>query len=118
MGVTKQILQEGNKQDYPQKGDQISMHYTGCLYDENAPNKMGTKFDSSVGRGPFKTAIGVGRLIQGWDEGVPTMSLGEKAILTITGDYGYGASGFPGLIPPNATLVFEVQLIGINNKAL
>ncbi|BCR99092.1 FKBP-type peptidyl-prolyl cis-trans isomerase [Aspergillus luchuensis] len=114
MGVTKEILSPGNGQQFPKPGDQISMHYTGCLYDENAPNKMGKQFDSSRGRGAFKTAIGVGGLIKGWDEAVPQMSVGEKAILTISPDYGYGPRGFPGLIPPNSTLVFEVELLGIN----
>lgn len=84
------------------------MHYVGTL--EN-----GKKFDSSRDRGrPFQTQIGVGRVIRGWDEGVPQMSLGEKAVFTISGDYGYGAQGYPGLIPPNATLIFEVELLGIN----
>ncbi|KZZ95182.1 FK506-binding protein 1B [Ascosphaera apis ARSEF 7405] len=119
MGVTKKILSPGNGTDKPKAGDQISMLYTGCLYDQNAGEAnhfMGKQFDSTTGRGPFSTAIGVGRLIRGWDEAVVDMTLGEKAILTITGDYAYGARGFPGLIPPNATLVFEVQLIGINGK--
>lgn len=84
------------------------MHYVGTL--EN-----GKKFDSSRDRGrPFQTEIGVGRVIRGWDEGVPQLSLGEKAQFTISGDYGYGAQGYPGLIPPNATLIFEVELLGIN----
>ncbi|RJE27364.1 Peptidyl-prolyl cis-trans isomerase [Aspergillus sclerotialis] len=118
MGVTRETLQPGNGQDIPQKGDTVSIHYTGCLYDESKKDEhyMGKQFDSSRQRGPLKTPIGVGRLIRGWDEGVTQMSLGEKAILTITGDYAYGASGFPGLIPPHATLVFEVELVGINDK--
>jgi FK506-binding protein 1 len=73
-----------------------------------------SRFDSSVGRGDFKTAIGVGRVIAGWDEGVPQMSLGERSVLTIPGKMAYGDRGFPGLIPPNATLIFEVELKGIN----
>jgi FK506-binding protein 1 len=80
------------------------MHYVGTL--EN-----GKKFDSSRDRGrPFQTRIGVGQVIRGWDEGVPQLSLGERAILTITGDYAYGERGFPGLIPPNATLIVSVSL--------
>lgn len=63
---------------------------------------------------PFVTTIGTGSVIRGWDEGVPQMSLGEKAKLTITSDYAYGARGFPGLIPPNSTLIFEVELLKIN----
>ncbi|KAL5355895.1 peptidyl-prolyl cis-trans isomerase [Aspergillus floccosus] len=108
MGVTKEVLAAGDGQTFPRPGDQVTMHYTGYLTD-------GSKFDSSVDRGqPFRTQIGVGGLIKGWDEGVPQMSLGEKAKLTITPDYGYGAGGVGGVIPPNATLIFEVQLLKIN----
>ncbi|EPX75207.1 FKBP-type peptidyl-prolyl cis-trans isomerase Fkh1 [Schizosaccharomyces octosporus yFS286] len=109
MGVEKQVLVPGDGQNFPKPGDRISMHYTGTLTN-------GKKFDSSVDRGtPFVCNIGVGQLIRGWDEGVPQMSLGEKAKLTISSDYGYGPRGFPGLIPPNSTLVFDVQLLAINN---
>lgn len=77
----------------------MKIHYVGTL--EN-----GKKFDSSRDRGkPFETIIGVGEVIRGWDEGIPKLSLGEKAILTITGDYAYGERGFPGSIPANATLI-------------
>ncbi|KAF2423474.1 peptidyl-prolyl cis-trans isomerase [Tothia fuscella] len=71
------------------------------------PHKKGseTPFDTSVGRGEFDTKIGIGRVIRGWDEGIVTMSLGEKATLVISSDYAYGSRGFPQLIPPNATLV-------------
>lgn len=83
------------------------MHYVGTLAD-------GSKFDSSRDRGtPFSTTIGVGQVIKGWDEGVPQLSLGEKALLTITPDYGYGPRGFPPVIPPNSTLLFEVELLKI-----
>ncbi|KAJ5580864.1 FKBP-type peptidyl-prolyl isomerase [Penicillium hetheringtonii] len=123
MGVDKKVLTPGNGVDFPKKGDNIAMHYTGCLYDASKADNhfMGFKFDSShnPGRGsPLASPIGVGRLIKGWDEGVPQMSLGKKAILTISPDYGYGANGFPGLIPPNSTLVFEVELMKINNKSV
>jgi FKBP-type peptidyl-prolyl cis-trans isomerase len=75
----------------------------------------GQKFDSSRDRGkPFSCKIGVGQVIRGWDEGVPQLSVGEKARLTITPDYGYGARGFPPVIPPNSTLVFEVELLRVN----
>ncbi|KAK6341797.1 Fork head 1 [Orbilia blumenaviensis] len=106
MGVEKQITQEGTGAQ-PTKGQTVIMHYTGTLTN-------GTKFDSSRDRGsPFETAIGIGRVIKGWDEAVPTMKVGEKAILTITPDYGYGARGAGNVIPPNATLIFDVELLGI-----
>jgi len=122
MGVTKQIISPGNGVDKAKEGDTITMEYTGNLYDPNKENHKGDQFDSSVGRGDFKTRIGVGQVIRGWDEGVLAtdggMTLGEKATLTITGDYAYGSKGFPGLIPPNATLVFDVQLKAINGKMM
>ncbi|QKX61753.1 uncharacterized protein TRUGW13939_08909 [Talaromyces rugulosus] len=108
MGVVKDVLSPGDGQHFPKPGDQITMHYTGTL--EN-----GSKFDSSRDRNePFVCNIGVGQLIKGWDEGVPQMSLGERAKLTISSDYGYGARGVPGLIPGGATLIFDVQLLKIN----
>ncbi|CAE6404149.1 unnamed protein product [Rhizoctonia solani] len=91
--------------------DNVQIHYTGWLKDS------GKKFDSSVDRGqPFETTIGVGRVIKGWDEGVPQLSLGEKAKLTITPDFGYGSRGAGNAIPPNATLIFEVELLAINGR--
>ncbi|KAK6824169.1 hypothetical protein RU639_005222 [Aspergillus parasiticus] len=117
MGVTKETLAPGDGVNYPKVKDNVAMHYTGWLYDPSKPGNKGEKFDSSYDRGQsLKTPIGVGRVIRGWEEGVPQLSLGEKALLTITGDYAYGPKGFPGLIPPNATLLFEVQLVAINNK--
>lgn len=86
----------------------MTIHYTGTLAN-------GQKFDSSRDRGmPFQTVIGKGHVIKGWDEGVPKLSVGEKALLTITPDYGYGARGFPPVIPANSTLLFEVELLKIN----
>ncbi|KAK7542017.1 uncharacterized protein J3D65DRAFT_612314 [Phyllosticta citribraziliensis] len=120
MGVEKQTIKPGDGVTKPSVGDTVTMEYTGFLQDPSG-NK-GKQFDSSVGRGDFQTAIGVGRVIKGWDEGIvgtaskPGMTLGEKATLTITADYGYGAAGFPGHIPPNATLIFDVELKGINNQ--
>ncbi|MCJ1250389.1 FK506-binding protein 2B [Trapelia coarctata] len=93
MGVTRKVVKEGNGVDRPQKGDEVTIEYTGNLYDSSkgADNDYrGTQFDSSTGRGPFKTTIGVGKVIRGWDEGVPQMTLGEKSILTISHDYAYG----------------------------
>ncbi|KPI43126.1 uncharacterized protein AB675_2172 [Cyphellophora attinorum] len=114
--LKKEIIKEGNKTDKPQNGDTVTMEYTGWLFEEGEEKNRGKQFDSSVGRGDFETKIGVGRVIQGWDQGVPTMTLGERAVLTIPGKMAYGDRGFPGLIPPNATLIFEVELKGINNK--
>ena len=88
------------------------MHYHGTL----ASN--GSKFDASRDRGrPFQFTIGIGQVIKGWDEGVMQMSLGEKAMLRITSDYGYGARGAGGVIPPNADLNFEVELLAINGNS-
>ncbi|GAA5919961.1 hypothetical protein JCM21900_002981 [Sporobolomyces salmonicolor] len=108
MGVTVETLKAGDGVNFPKPGDTVHIHYTGTLLD-------GSKFDSSVDRGtPFSTQIGVGRVIKGWDEGVPQLSLGQKAILTCTPDYAYGARGFPPVIPANSTLKFEVELLKIN----
>lgn len=88
-------------------GHQVAVHYTGWL-------TTGEKFDSSVDRGtPFEFALGGGQVIKGWDQGVAGMKIGGKRKLTIPPELGYGARGAGGLIPPNATLVFEVELIGV-----
>lgn len=91
----------------PTKGKQVTVHYTGTL--EN-----GTKFDSSKDRGtPFTFTIGVGQVIKGWDEGVATMKVGGSRKLIIPSDLGYGARGAGGVIPGNATLIFDVELISV-----
>jgi len=119
MAVTKKVLRNGNGVDKPNKGDEVVIDYTGYLYDTDAAsnNYMGDEFDSSRNRGEFRTQIGVGKVIRGWDEAVVTMSVGEKAILTISGDYAYGDRGFPGLIPANMALVFIVELKSITRQS-
>jgi peptidylprolyl isomerase len=95
----------------PKSGEICVMHYTGWLY---VNGQRGAKFDSSVDRGqPFEFPIGVGRVIKGWDEGVSTMKVGGKRTLIIPPELGYGARGAGGVIPPNATLIFDVELISI-----
>ncbi len=92
-------------------GDQVTVHDTGWLYDESAADKRGEKFDSSVDRGDkFQFPLGAGRVIKGWDEGVAGMLIGEKRVLTIPPEMGYGDRGAGAVIPPGATLVFEVEL--------
>lgn len=93
-------------------GRRVQVHYTGWLYDPTAANERGRKFDSSKDRGqPFAFHLGGGEVIQGWDEGVQGMAEGGTRVLTIPPEMGYGARGAGGVIPPNATLVFEVELL-------
>lgn len=91
----------------PQNGQRVNVHYTGWFLD-------GRKFDSSVDRGdPFSFSLGAGQVIKGWDEGVASMNIGGKRQLRIPGDLAYGPNGHPAGIPPNATLLFEVELLGV-----
>jgi len=93
-------------------GQSVTVHYTGWLHDPAAPNNRGAKFDSSKDRDePFEFDLGAGMVIQGWDLGVQGMKVGGKRVLTIAPELGYGARGAGGVIPPNATLVFEVELL-------
>ena len=107
-GLTYQDVAEGAGIE-AKKGDQVSVHYTGWLMD-------GTKFDSSKDRNdPFEFPLGAGHVIKGWDEGVAGMKVGGTRKLTIPPSLGYGSRGAGGVIPPNATLVFEVELLGIES---
>ncbi len=105
--ITAQILREGTG-EVAKSGDKITADYTGYLED-------GTKFDSSLDRGqPFQFTLGAGQVIQGWDLGIVGMKIGEVRRLIIPPQFGYGESGASGVIPPNALLIFEVELLGIN----
>ena len=103
-GLKIVVTKEGSGEVCP-KYSKVKVHYTGKLTD-------GKVFDSSVDRGtPFEFVVGNGQVIKGWDEGITQMKKGEKATLTIPPEMGYGASGAGGVIPPNATLIFDVELI-------
>lgn len=107
-GLKYEILVEGESgAQSAQMGDTVGVHYTGWLED-------GTKFDSSVDRVmPFSFVLGRGMVIKGWEEGVLSMKIGEKRRLIIPGNLAYGQRGYPGVIPPDATLIFEVELLDI-----
>lgn len=109
-GLQYQILTPGNGTQ-PRSGQKVTVHYTGWLDNDGQP---GTKFDSSIDRdAPFSFILGVGQVIKGWDEGVATMHVGEKRRLIIPASLGYGARGAGGIIPPHATLIFDVELLSI-----
>lgn len=104
--VKIEVLKEGTG-EVSKVGDTLTVDYTGTLED-------GTKFDSSIGRAPFSFTLGENRVIQGWEQGMLGMKVGEKRKLTIPSSLGYGSRGAAGVIPPNATLIFEVDLLEIN----
>ena len=106
--VTVEIFTAGDGINYPKPGQTVTIHYIGYLVD-------GSQWDSSRDRGkPFKFKLGAEQVVQGLDEGVSQLSIGERAKLIIPPNLGYGAKGFPGLIPPNSTLIFDVELITFN----
>lgn len=107
MGVDVETISPGDGTTYPKPGQIVVVHYTGTL-------QNGKKFDSSRDRGqPFKFTLGKGDVIKGWDQGLAKMSVGERAKLTCTPDFAYGSRGHPGVIPPNATLIFDVELLRV-----
>ena len=97
-----------------EKGLTVTVHYTGWIYDVNVSGKKGNKFDSSKDRGePFTFVLGVGRVIKGWDQGFAGMKIGGSRTIIIPSDMGYGSRGAGNVIPPNADLIFDVELLGI-----
>jgi len=94
-------------------GNTVTVNYTGWLYDASAVNLHGTQFDSSIGKAPFSFKLGVGQVIQGWDQGVAGMRVGGSRTLVIPSSLAYGTTGASGVIPPNATLVFNVDLLAV-----
>ena len=114
-GLRMKVIRQGEGR-IAEAGQIAIVHYTGWLYDDNAENKRGQKFDSSVDRGQhFQFPLGAGRVIKGWDQGVVGMQEGEIRELTIAPELAYGERGAGNVIPPGATLIFEVELAGIQS---
>ena len=95
-------------------GNRVTAHYTLWLYDSSRPDNKGTQIQTSVGGQPFPFVLGAGQVIRGWDQGVPGMAVGGKRRLIIPPSLAYGSAGSPPSIPPNATLVFEIEVVGID----
>jgi len=111
LGITDVVVGTGKE---AVSGNTVSVHYTGWLYDERAMDKRGAKFDSSRDRGqPFEFKLGARRVIKGWDQGVAGMKVGGQRTLMIPADLAYGTRGAGGVIPPNASLVFDVELLDV-----
>jgi FKBP-type peptidyl-prolyl cis-trans isomerase len=111
--LTKTDTRPGTGQE-AESGRRVTVHYTGWLYDAAAADRKGRKFDSSRDRNdPFEFKLGAGEVIRGWDEGVAGMKVGGQRTLTIPSDLGYGRRGAGGVIPPNAVLVFDVELLDV-----
>jgi len=109
-GFTLKVEKKGDDAQFPKRGDMVTVHYVGKLLD-------GTVFDSSRARGePFTFPVGRGKVIRGWDQGVVTMSLGERAMLHLPSYKAYGSNGAPPVIPPNAELEFDIELLAINGE--
>ena len=109
MSFEVQTTKQGDRITFPKKGQQVTVHYTGKFTN-------GNKFDSSIDRNePFTFKLGAGKVIKGWDEGVALLNVGDKARFVIPSDLGYGARGAGGVIPPDATLVFDVELMDIKS---
>ncbi|XP_077971638.1 peptidyl-prolyl cis-trans isomerase FKBP1B-like [Styela clava] len=107
MGVEIETIKPGDGKSYPKKGQKVNVHYTGTFTN-------GQKFDSSRDRGqPLSFRIGHGEVIHGWEEGILKMSIGQRAKLICGSDSAYGESGYPGVIPPNCTLLFDLELLSI-----
>lgn len=107
MGLEIEVTSQGSGERKTKNGDRLAVNYTGRLAD-------GTKFDSSLDRGvPFEFQIGEGKVITGWEKGLLDMKVGEKRILTVPAEMGYGTRGAGGIIPPNASLIFDVELVEI-----
>ena len=105
LGIEKKLIREGTSELAPRKGDRVRVHYTGKLTN-------GQKFDGSRDKGaPFEFTVGAGEVIRGWELEVPAMKFGEKSSFRFAAEFGYGADGFPGIIPPNSTIIFELELL-------